>query len=231
MFFIKPYTNEYIMPKRLTLWSFFLVTLSLVACDNHERNFYITPLASSPTTISGLKARWYFCEECMNDIKCQEEDVNQCKKVMIPDKNNALDAAIRSANTEAVYFLVDVAKADVNGILDNYNGTPLMTAAYYGTAQHQKIAEFLISRGANVNATRKSPPIDTALLIAIWKNNTEFAVFLLKHGADPSLTSAGKKEGTACIRALVKNNRELISVIPNCCPLIAKENNLDIKRE
>lgn len=221
---MKFHINEGVMLGNLRLNSLLLVVLSLVACDDREGNFYISPLASSPVTINALEARWHFCEECLSDGKCNRDDIEQCKKVMLPDKNSALDAAIRGGNTAAVYFLVDVAKADVNGVLDNYNGTPLMTAAYYGTKEHQKIAEFLISRGANVNATRKSPPIDTALLIAIWKNNTEFAVFLLKNGANPSLTSIGEKDGNACMRALKKNNKELISAIPDCCSFIARKN-------
>ncbi|MBV6821117.1 ankyrin repeat domain-containing protein [Rahnella sp. PD12R] len=212
------------MSAELTLKTLFLVALLLIGCDDHERNFYISPLASSPVTLNSLKARWNFCETCLSNNECKAEDVRQCKTVMIPDMKNALDAAVRGANADAVYFLVDEAKTDVNGVSDSYNGTPLMTAAYYGTKEHQKIAAFLISRGANVNATRKSPPIDTALLIAIWKNNTKFAMFLLENGADPSLTYAGEKEGNACMRALIKNNMELVSRIPGCCSFIATKN-------
>ncbi|CAM3723147.1 ankyrin repeat domain-containing protein [Rahnella bruchi] len=204
-----------------------IIASLLVSCDDYERNFYLSSLAASPTTINGLKSRWEFCEKCLQNKKCKPKDALQCKTVMIPDRNHALEVAIGRGNTEAVYFLVNETKADVNGILGNYNGTPLMTAAYYGTKVHQEIAEFLISRGANVNSTRNSPPIDTALLISIWKNNTDFAIFLLKNGADPSLTFLGHKEGNACVRANVKKNMQLIPKIPGCCLFMSKRPDLN----
>jgi ankyrin repeat protein len=201
--------------------------LMLSGCDDYERNFNISSLASSPATISGLKARWEFCEKCINNKKCAIYDIKQCKTVMLPDRNNALNVAIRNANIEAVYFLVDVAKTDVNGVVASNNATPLMITAYYGAHKDKIIADFLISRGADVNATRKSTPIDTALLVSIWKNNTDFAIYLLRNGANPSLTSAGEKEGYACVRANIKENVRLIHEIPDCCLFLSKHSGVN----
>lgn len=50
--------------------------------------------------------------------------------------------AVTTANTEAVYFLVNKAKANVNGVTGEYNETPLIIAAYYGTKKHKEIADF-----------------------------------------------------------------------------------------
>lgn len=193
------------------------LALAVVACDDGERNFYISPLASSPATIGGLKSRWYYCEGCLKNNQCKSDYVKQCKEVMMLDKNNALDVAVASANVEGVYFLMDVAKADVNKISNDYKGTPLMIAAYYGTKEHQEIAKLLISRGANINAVRNIQPNSTALLIAIWKNNTNFVNFLLKKGADPSLTASGKKKDAACKIAIAHQRTEIIPLIDGCC--------------
>ncbi|WP_437890879.1 ankyrin repeat domain-containing protein [Phytobacter sp. V91] len=120
-----------------------------------------------------------------------------------------------------MYFLVDVAKTDVNGVTGDYQETPLMIAAYYGTIKHQQIAGFLIRHGANVNAT--SPVyINSALITAIWKNNVEFARFLLKNGADPSVSGFGRKESYACKYAIRKGRPKIIPYIPDCCSLVEK---------
>ncbi|WP_240196760.1 ankyrin repeat domain-containing protein [Salmonella enterica] len=129
----------------------------------------------------------------MNDFQCKFDYVEQCKSVTIPERNNALSVAVTHANTEAVYFLVNQAKTDVNGITGRYHETPLMIAAYYGTKKHQEIASFLISRGANVNAIDLTKM--TILQTAIWKNNMDFVKMLLENGADPSLTYNGKRKG------------------------------------
>ena len=51
--------------------------------------------------------------------------------------------------------------------------------------KHQDIAEFLISREADINKTY--PAVGrNALGVANWRHNIDFAKFLLKHGAEPS---------------------------------------------
>ncbi|WP_238158705.1 ankyrin repeat domain-containing protein [Trabulsiella odontotermitis] len=88
----------------------------------------------------------------------------------------------------------------------------------------KKIASFLISHGANINATAV-PPIDTALITAIWKKNTEFAKLLLRNGADASVTVSGKKDGYVCKYAIQKKQAEIIPYIPDCCSIVKQDPN------
>ncbi|ECI4598432.1 ankyrin repeat domain-containing protein [Salmonella enterica subsp. salamae] len=111
-----------------------------------------------------------------------------------------------------------MAQADVNSITGRYNETPLIIAAYYGTAKHREIANYLLSHGAGIDAIAKSP-IDTALITAIWKNNIKFAKLLLEKGANPLLSDVGLKEGYACKYAIQKKQAEIVPFIPNCCSL------------
>ena len=63
--------------------------------------------------------------------------------------------------------------------------TPLHLAAAYG---HPKIAQYLLSRGAQVDAREEesTPRYYTALHLAAREHNPEVAQVLLKHGADPN---------------------------------------------
>lgn len=188
----------------------------LVYGGKRYSNYYLSPWARSPQSINGLKRTWFFCDRCLHGGKCDTEDIINCKTKTLPDRNTALDAAAGGANIEAVRFLVDVAKADVNGTVRDSDRSPLMSAAYYGTKKHQEVAAFLLLRGANINATRNTRPFDTALLTAIWKNNLDFAKFLIDNGADPSVTSKGKIEGDACKYAIKIGRNEFIPIIPGC---------------
>ena len=201
-----------------------MVIMLLISCEEYKskQSFYLSPVSVSPTTVKELKKRWFFCEKCLNSEGCKPDDVEQCKSVTIPDRDEALNYAVERANVEAVYFLVDVAKANINGVAGIYEETPLMIAAYYGTMKHQQIADFLIHHGADINATSSSP-MDSALITAIWKNNVDFAIFLLKNGADPSVTAVGKKEGYACRYAMRKKLAEVIPYIPGCCSQVEKD--------
>lgn len=199
-----------------------LMLLALTSCDN-KRNFYLSPVASSPLQIKELKERWFFCEKCLGNISCSAHNIKQCKNITMPDRSDALAVAVGRANVEAVTFLVDVARTDVNGVSGAYNETPLMVAAYYGTKEHQNIAEFLISNGADVNATRNSQTTGTALLTAIWKNNVDFATFLLEKGANPSLTAYREVNGSVCSIAIGRGRINFIPIIPGCCSLIKND--------
>lgn len=197
-----------------------IVSVFLVYGEQRYSNYHLTPLASFPNSIDGLKRTWFYCERCLNGGRCDSEDMTQCKAVTLPEKNEALNIAVGRANIEAVTFLVEVAKADVNFKSGDYQETPLMAAAYYGTKEHEEVATFLLSHGANINAVSNSPPIETALITAIWKDNLEFAKFLLNNGADPSMTSRGKREGDACLTAIAYERPDFIPVIPECCKFI-----------
>lgn len=198
-----------------------IFTLFIVSCDAYEseKNLSLTSVASSPMAISKLKEMWFFCEKCLKDNICKPKEFNQCSSVTIKEKNEALSLAVGSANIEAVHFLVEVAQADVNTITGRYNETPLIIAAYYGTAKHRDIANYLLSHGADIDAIAKSP-IDTALITAIWKNNIKFAKLLIEKGANPSLSDVGLKEGYACKYAIQKKQAEIVPYIPSCCSLI-----------
>lgn len=204
--------------------SLFVVVIYPYVSFAYEKNFSLSSVASFPSTINELKDRWFFCDKCLSGARCSSDDIEQCKTITLPDRNEALNLAVGSANTEAVYFLVNTAKADVNSPMGEYKETPLIVASYYGTKKHQKIASFLISHGANINATAV-PPIDTALITAIWKNNTEFARLLLRNGANPSMTVSGKKDGYVCKYAIQKKQAEIIPYIPNCCAIVEQEPN------
>ncbi|EEO7878347.1 ankyrin repeat domain-containing protein [Salmonella enterica] len=193
----------------------------IVSCDAYEseKNLSLTSVASSPLAISELKERWSFCERCLKNNMCKQKEFHQCSSVTIKERNEALSLAVGSANIEAVHFLVEVTQADVNSITGRYNETPLIIAAYYGTAKHREIANYLLSHGADIDAIAKSP-IDTALITAIWKNNIKFAKLLLEKGANPLLSGVGLKEGYACKYAIQKKQAEIVPFIPNCCSLI-----------
>ncbi|WP_250133760.1 ankyrin repeat domain-containing protein [Citrobacter freundii] len=213
------------MNKKLALASLkiatLIFTLFIASCDAYEveRNLSLISVASSPLAIRELKERWFFCDRCLKNNMCKQKEFHQCSSVTIKERNEALSLAVESANIEAVHFLVEVAQADVNSITGRYNETPLIIAAYYGTAKHRDIANYLLSHGANVDAIAKSP-IDTALITATWKNNIIFAKLLLEKGANPSLSDVGLKEGYACRYAIQKKQAEILPSIPSCCSLV-----------
>lgn len=195
------------------------MTLIIIGCDNPEikRDFKMSNVASFPYEIDGLKNRWCFCEKCIKYKNCKPYDVNQCNNVTLPDRDEALSLAMSRPNTEAVYFLINVAKTDINSFTKDDNYTPLMTAAYYGSKKHQEIAKYIISLGANVNAINNSRPNNTALLIAIWKNNIDFAKILIENGAILDLSPiTGKKERSACEAAIVYDRKEILPFINEC---------------
>lgn len=209
---------------KVRLLLFFLLLAIICSCDSYEykRDFSLSSVASFPSTISELKNRWFFCEKCLNSTQCNLNDVKQCKTVTLPDRNEALNLAVGRANTEAVHFLVSTTKADVNSAIGEYKETPLIVAAYYGTEKHREISSFLISHGADINATAHSPT-DTALVTALWKNNIEFSIFLLKNGANPTVTASGKKDGYVCRYAIEKKQAEIIPYIPDCCSTVKQD--------
>ncbi|HDS9458149.1 TPA: ankyrin repeat domain-containing protein [Enterobacter asburiae] len=208
---------------------FFLIPL-LYGCgafnDIFEKNHSLSTVSSFPEDIDELKNIWFHCEKCLNEPSCKYDDVKQCRNITLPSRDEALSKAIGRANAEAVHFLVDVAKTDVNGATGRYQNTPLIVAAYYGTKAHQDIAEFLLSRGANINKTY--PAVGgTPLGVSIWKRNVNFAKFLLENGADPSITINGREEGFACEKAMSKELPELFPLIPGCCSLALHDLNFD----
>lgn len=152
--------------------------------DVFEKNYSLSSVASFSDDVNELKEIWFFCERCLSDELCENHVIKQCRDVTIPSRDEALSKAVGRANVEAVYFLVDVAKTDVNGITGKYKETPLIIAAYYGTQAHQDIAEYLLLHGADINKTYTAIG-QNPLGVARWKHNVDFANFLLKHDAEP----------------------------------------------
>lgn len=169
--------------KRLFVLSIFI---GVVGCDNShlesEDNFSLSSVASYPYNINALERMYYFCEKCIHAKSCHEYERQQCQNVTIPSRNEALSLAISTANIQAVYFWVDIAKADVNGVTGDYKETPLIIAAYYGSPKYQQIASFLLLRGADINKDYPAAG-HNALGVARWKRNYDFEQFLLKYGA------------------------------------------------
>ena len=198
------------------------IILLLSGCDIFfwDKKFSLEKPANS---LEGLREQGLFCDRCFSGGNCSPKEVKQCNLIIIPARDNKLSLAITEANIERVRFLVNEMNANVNGRTGRINETPLTVAAYYGTKKHQEIAEFLISKGADVNDTGPLPNGRTPLLIAIWKNNVKFAKFLLEKKADPSLSGNGRKQDTACKFALVRGRVEMVSIIPECCALLKKE--------
>lgn len=188
--------------KLVTFFSIIIIPI-VAGCgifnDIFEKNYSLDSVASFSDDINELKGIWYFCEKCLNNGLCENYDVKQCKDVTIPSRSDALSKAVGRANAEAVYFLVDVAKTNVNGVTGEYKETPLIIAAYYGTKEHQDIAEFLLSRGADINKTYPAMGYN-ALGVANWKHNIDFAEFLLRHGAKPSAVIHRKKTDASVLR-------------------------------
>jgi hypothetical protein len=181
---------------KFIITSLFLVIPISSGCsmmdDIFKRNFSLSSVASFPNDVEKLKNIWFFCDRCLKGAECKPDDIKQCNSVTIPSRAEALSKAVGRANTEAVHFLVDVAKTDVNEATGEYQETPLIIAAYYGSKEHQNIAEFLLLHGANINKTYAAVG-GTPLGVAMWKHNIDFAKFLLKHGADPSVTVNGRE--------------------------------------
>ncbi|TBL75225.1 ankyrin repeat domain-containing protein [Obesumbacterium proteus] len=206
-----------------------LFIIGITGCNtlnNIDKNYSLSAVANSPDDINKLKKIWFFCEKCLNDKFCENDDIRQCKNIAIPSRNEALSKAVGRVNSEAVHFLVDVAKTNVNETTGEYKETPLIIAAYYGTKEHQDIAEFLLSRGADINKTYAAVG-STPLGVAMWKHNIDFAKFLLRSGADPSTTTNGKKDGYACENAIRKSLPDLFPLIPGCCSLALHDLNFD----
>lgn len=122
-----------------------------------------------------------------------------------------LKNAIRNNNLIDVKAVVEKENSYVNAIVsDRYQERPIHVAAYYG---RDKIVEYLVSNGANVNETDLSG-MKTALLIAIWKRHESTALLLLKLGADPNITTNGG--ATACRNAKRAGFVEVVRAIPGC---------------
>src|SRR2546423_8005146 len=117
--------------------------------------------------------------------------------------NTALILAVDSGHTEVaelllssgiqpdIYEAAAIGRTDLvrkllggNGALDSYSPegfTPLALAAHFG---HAEVVEFLLARGADVNAVSKNELEVTPLHAALYGREVETARLLIEHGAD-----------------------------------------------
>ena len=86
--------------------------------------------------------------------------------------------------------------------------TPLALAAYLG---QKDTVEYLISKGANVNALAKNTTGFTALTGAVSQNNTEITKILVENGANVNHQYEGGY--TPLIHAAASGNLELVRIL------------------
>jgi ankyrin repeat protein len=115
-----------------------------------------------------------------------------CAGVTGPSRHNALDytsfdAAIEGGDFATVKTLANKDRQIVNG-RGWGDTTPLLLAAQNDQSQ---IAEFLIKKGANVNASAKGGA--TALHLAAQRNNRALVKLLLAHKANINATDAERR--------------------------------------
>ncbi|WP_291992077.1 ankyrin repeat domain-containing protein [Candidatus Accumulibacter sp. ACC003] len=113
----------------------------------------------------------------------------------------ALSLAAYSGNLAFVKRLVE-AGADVN----LYGWSPLIYATFNG---HKTTVEYLLSKGANVNA--KTENGSTALLFAARFGHQEIVTLLLKNQADPNI--ANESGATAVDWALKTQNTDIAELL------------------
>ena len=127
-----------------------------------------------------------------------------CKqRVINPKLNKPLLQAIQKGNFDRVVKLVNQGadfNANINGFL------PLVEAAM---KRSNKIAEYLIKQGANVNLKDKDG--DTALLAAALKGNLKIFKLLLKKGAKIKVTN--KKGSTPLLYAAYSGNAKIAEIL------------------
>jgi len=83
---------------------------------------------------------------------------------------------IKNGDLELVRKIVEEKGVNLNEVIDGR--PPLLYASDYGQGD---VVEYLIHKGANVNAADKHGI--TALLAAIWESHVHCVKILLKHGA------------------------------------------------
>lgn len=115
-----------------------------------------------------------------------------------------LGIAARSGNRAMVDLLLD-AGASVNLQSEDRGNTALMDAAAAG---NEGLAKDLLRAGAAPNL--KSKDEQTALVIAVGRNDTAFAALLLRFGADPDIPD--KLGFSARKYAVLFHNSEMISL-------------------
>lgn len=109
--------------------------------------------------------------------------------------------------------LIDLFKnknLDVNAILDNKNTTVLHKACFNGRI---RLAEYLITHGAQINAKRLVCDAITPLEAACLKGNAQLILLLLERGADVNATNYYDEPVLYWAIDLLKNEGEVVAIV------------------
>ncbi len=96
-----------------------------------------------------------------------------------------------------------------------FRGSPLHAAAM---AKHEEVAEYLIAKGANVNAKALG---STPLHVAAWSGSKDIVALLITKGAD---VNAKREDGWTPLHAAAKNGNKYVTAL-----LIAKGANVNAR--
>jgi len=112
--------------------------------------------------------------------------------------------AARTGNIEQIRALSKLNKDTVNA--KNAGGfNPLMIACYRGQTA---AAKELVNLGANINQVSNE---GTALLAAVYQNNTDLALFLIKKKA--TLNAQGPDGNSALMYAVMNQNASIVKAL------------------
>lgn len=113
------------------------------------------------------------------DLAVQEgyTDIIQIIEQVQSDLDKELLTAVQNGDLNKVKSLIS-RNASVN-TRDKYSWTPLHWAAYKG---HLEVAEFLVKKGADINAADKGPYGKKPVHVAIENNSKDIIGFLLSKG-------------------------------------------------
>ncbi|KAK1625897.1 hypothetical protein QYE76_000212 [Lolium multiflorum] len=152
----------------------------------------------------------YLVEELKMDVN--KPDTSQ--------DHSPAEHAVAYGNLPAVAYLLDHG-ADLHQKRQG-NVTLLHSAAIRG---HSEIVEFLISRGADVNALSVT---GTPLSVASFKGHASTVKILLQHNADPNkgnrlfvaLDMALRKSFVSCVKLLIQGGAKVSCASPGDNPLV-----------
>ncbi|MCJ8744007.1 hypothetical protein PDJAM_G00101320 [Pangasius djambal] len=128
-----------------------------------------------------------------------------------PEEEEEVDPVLKAIRDGDVGTLrVLIKKADCNLLMPNeYGWIPLHEAAHYG--QEQCIKALLRVQPGMIN--KRTLKDQTALLLAVSRENVECVACLLEQGADPDI--ANKDKETPLFKACEKENPEIVAMLLN----------------
>ncbi len=136
---------------------------------------------------------------------CNSDNLKNEKNSMTTTTEKDLFKAIETNNLSAIKELIE--SKSINIEIKNSKGeTPLMRAVYL---KHNKIAFYLIEKGANVNT--QDNILNSPFLYAGAEGNLEIVQKALQHGAD--FTVFNRYNGTALIPAAEKGHLEVVKLL------------------